>query len=138
MAKTSADFVKFVAIGGFAATLNLLSRIVFSAFTIYEIAIVLAYGIGMMTAFELNRAFVFEKTGEGRLPQLAKFSAVNVVALLQIFVISVGLARFVFPALEFTLWPETVAHGIGLGSVTLTSYWLHRVFTFASKTSASS
>ena len=55
------QFIAFVVCGGLAAVANVLSRVGFSQFFQYSIAIVLAYLVGMVTAFSLNRMFVFQK-----------------------------------------------------------------------------
>lgn len=132
MRRPGPAFAMFVAIGGFASLVNLLVRIAINRFTSYEVAIVAAFFVALLTAFELNRAFVF-RDAQGRWwPRFGRFFLVNLVALVQVLVISVGLARFLFPAVGMTFHPDTVAHGIGLVSPLFTSFWLHRIFTFAS------
>ena len=49
---------------------------------------------------------------------------------MQIFVISVLLARFVFPRAGMHFHPDLVAHAIGLLSPIFTSYWAHKRYTF--------
>ena len=44
-------FLLFLAAGGSAAVVNVLSRIVLNTMMSYEVAIVFAYGCGMTTAF---------------------------------------------------------------------------------------
>jgi len=48
--KTIREFTLFVLTSGFAALVNVLSRIFFSTFTAYEWAVFLAYIVGMLTA----------------------------------------------------------------------------------------
>lgn len=131
MPRFSPAFVKFVVIGGFASLVNLLARIAIGQTTSYEVAIVGAFFVALITAFELNRAFVFNDTSGRWWPRFGRFFLVNLVALAQVLVISVGLARFLFPVIGMTFHPETVAHAIGLVSPLFTSFWFHRVFTFA-------
>lgn len=121
----------FVLIGGFAALVNLVSRIVIDIATGYEVAIVLAFPVALTTAFALNRAFVFDaRDGDWR-RQYWRFFLVNLAALVQVFLISVGLARFAFPAIGFAWHPDTVAHALGVISPILTSYWAHKHFSFS-------
>jgi putative flippase GtrA len=121
----------FVAIGGFAALVNFVARILIDRTTSYEVAIVLAFPIALTTAFLLNRALVFDgRHGDWR-TQFWRFLLVNLVALVQVFVVSVALARFAFPAIGFTWRAHTVAHAIGLASPILTSYWAHKYFSFS-------
>lgn len=131
MSRPSPAFVKFVAIGGFASLVNLLARIVINRTSSYEVAIVGAFFVALITAFELNRAFVFNDTPGRWWPRFGRFFLVNLVALVQVFVISVGLARLLFPAIGMAFHPDTVAHAIGLVAPLFTSFWFHRVFTFA-------
>lgn len=124
-------FIKFVMIGGFSSLINLVARILINRVTSYEIAIVGAFFIALLTAFELNRAFVFSGSGGGWWPRFGRFLLVNLVALVQVFAISELLARMVFPRTGMTFHPDTVAHAIGLVSPLFTSFWFHRSFTFA-------
>ena len=126
-------FVLFVLIGGFSSAVNLVTRILINRVTSYEVAIVLAFPVALTTAFLLNRAFVFRSAGAAWHGQFARFLIVNLAALVQIFLVSVGLARLVFPYIGMRFHPETAAHGIGLLSPILTSYWAHRHFTFRAR-----
>lgn len=127
----------FVAIGGFASAVNLLARIALDALTSYEAAIVLAFPFGLTTAFLLNRAFVFNRTQSSWTRQYWRFLLVNLATLVQIFLISVALARWVFPMLGMTWHAKTIAHAVGLLSPILTSYWAHKHFSFAPDARAS-
>jgi putative flippase GtrA len=127
------QFAFFVVAGGVAACVNWLSRIGFSAFTSLEIAVVAAYLVGMTTAYGLNRVFVFEKSGRSMRDEYARFAIVNVVALVQVFAVTIGLSRFAFPAIGFAWHPHEIAHAVGVASPILTSYIGHRYFTFAVK-----
>jgi len=129
--KESRRLALFVAVGGFAALVNFVARIMIDWATSYEVAIVFAYPIGMTTAFLLNRALVFDGKHGNWKGQYGRFLLVNLVALVQIFIVSVALARFLFPAIGFTWRAHTVAHAIGLASPILTSYWAHKNFSFS-------
>ena len=124
------DFLLFVLIGAFSSAVNLGARIVINRATSYEVAIVLAFPIALVTAFLLNRIFVFKPAERAWHGQLLRFLLVNLVALAQVFAISLLFARIVFPAMGMTFHPDTVAHAIGLVSPIFTSFWAHRYFTF--------
>jgi len=126
----SRQFLLFVAIGGFAAAVNLVARILFNLVTDFELAIVLAYPIGMTVAFVLNRVFVFHAQADAAAGQYLRFFLVNLVALVQIWVVSVGLAVWVLPMIGWTWHAETLAHAIGLASPIVTSYFAHKHFSF--------
>lgn len=127
----SREFLAFAVAGGVAAGVNWVSRIGFSLFAPLEAAVVLAYLVGMTTAYTLNRLFVFSKSGRTVGAEYTRFALVNLVALGQVFIVTVGLAEWVFPAVGFTWRPAEVAHALGVASPIVTSYLGHRHFTFS-------
>ena len=129
-------FVSFLLAGGLAACANIGSRIVFSLWVRYEIAIVLGYAVGISVAFALNRRFVFDPSNRSLHEQCVRFFAVNLVSFTQVWLVTMLLARIVFPAAGFDWHTETVAHVIGVLSPAVTSYWLHKHFSFASTKAA--
>ena len=126
-------FILFLGAGGAAAVVNIVSRIALNWVMRYEIAIVVAYLIGMTTAYLLNKQFVFAASGRKVSSEYLRFTLVNLAAVLQVWIVSVGLARFVFPAAGFAWHAETVAHVIGVAVPVFTSYLGHKHFSFAAK-----
>lgn len=124
------QFILFALVGGVAALVNILARLGFSLVTPFEVAIVLAFPVALTTAFLLNRHFVFNASHGHAPSQYVRFLLVNLVALVQVFVVSVLLARVIFPWAQFTWNAETVAHVIGVLSPIVTSYALHKSFSF--------
>ena len=124
-------FVLFLLAGGAAALINILARIAFNWIMSYEVAIIVAYLCGMTAAYLLNRHFVFEASGRSMRSEYSRFALVNLLAVAQVWVVSVGLARFVFPAIGYGWHAETVAHVIGVIVPVFTSYLGHRHFSFA-------
>jgi putative flippase GtrA len=126
----SARFAKFVIAGGIAAAANVGSRLLFSAWLPYVPAIVLAYCVGMATAFALNRLFVFEPGVLTWRVQAFRFLLVNLAAVVQTVAVSLVFARFVLPGVGVREHDELIAHGIGVVVPIFTSYLGHRHFTF--------
>ena len=124
-------FIAFLLTGGLAAAVNVASRLVFDRVMPFEAAVTLAYIVGMTTAFFLARLFVFEASGRSLHVDYGRFALVNMAALLQVLVVSVGLAKLVFPAVGFDWNAELVAHVIGVLSPVLVSYQGHKRFSFA-------
>ncbi len=120
----------FLVTGGIAAGVNIVTRILLQRFVSYEAAVGLAYLVGMVTAFILARAFVFKPVGGGSHGQLLRVAMVNGVAFAQVWIVSVGLAEVIFPAIGFSWRGKTVAHVIGVLSPVVTSYVLHKRFSF--------
>ena len=127
-------FLFFVA-GGFAALVNLATRAVLSdvGYVSYRWAVILSYLIGMGTAFALNKFVVFERSGKSVYEEMFWFTVVNIVGVVQVWCVSVGLAEYCFPRWEFQWHPEFVAHAIGVAPLAVTSYWGHRLLSFASQ-----
>ena len=125
------EFAAFVLVGGAAALVNFVSRIKLSLFMPYAVAIVVAYVIGMVVAFELNRHVVFRGAHEGaRTKQAPRFVVVNLAGVLLTLGVSLLLARLVFPAAGMSWYPETVAHAFGIAAPVLTSYLAHKYWTY--------
>ena len=98
MSKTlRTEFMQFLIVGGFAALVNFVSRIIINEWVNYRISIVLAYLAGMLTAFVLSKLYVFEKSGRHHWHELRDFTLINLLAVVQVWLISVGLAEYLFP-----------------------------------------
>lgn len=123
-------FIKFLFAGGTAAAVNILSRYVFDIFMSYDLAIILAYLCGMLTAFLLNKYFVFNEESRNTGKEAIRFIIVNLFALLVVWAVSVFFARLIFPAINWTYYPDDVAHIIGVISTVFTSYLGHKYYTF--------
>ena len=124
------DFLYFLVAGGIAALVNIAARYLFNQVTSFEVAVVLAFPFGLLTAYILCRKLVFTPTGRGTASELGRFLAVNLVALLLVWVISVGLARVVFPAIEFTWHADDIAHVIGVFAPAVASFFGHKYYSF--------
>ena len=124
-------FAAFLMTGGLAAAVNVASRIVFDLVVPYEAAVAVAYLVGMTTAFLLARLFVFEGSGRSLHVEYGRFALVNVAALVQVLLVSVGLAKLLFPAIGLTWNADLIAHVIGVMSPVVASYQGHKRFSFA-------
>lgn len=129
-------FLLFLFAGGAAALVNIASRIALNLVMSYEVAIVAAYLVGMTAAYLLNRHFVFAASGRSVSSEYLRFALVNLAAVAQVWVVSVGLARWIFPAAGFAWHSETIAHVIGVAVPVFTSYFGHKHFSFAARTDA--
>jgi putative flippase GtrA len=122
----------FAVTGGIAAVCNLGFRILFSRVMRYELAVLFAYLIGMIVAYVLARGFVFEKSETAWYTQLTRFAIVNIFGFTQVWLVSVGLVRVLFPWVGFGWHPEDVAHLFGVASPIFVSYYAHKHFSFRS------
>ncbi|MGE0628839.1 MAG: GtrA family protein [Hyphomicrobiaceae bacterium] len=123
-------FARFLVLGGISAGVNLVARVLLQPTFSFGFAVVVAYVIGMVVAYNLFRLFVFGATGRSVASEASRFTLVNMVALALVWVISMTLARVVFPFLDFTWHADDVAHVIGVASPAVTSWVGHRRYTF--------
>lgn len=131
MSKAShTEFLQFLFVGGIAAGINFISRIGFNEFFSYRVSIVLAYIVGMIIAFTLFKLYVFEKSNLHYSQEIKNFTLVNIFGIIQVWLISVGLAEYFFPYISFKFYPDEVAHFIGLGVPAISSYFGHKYFSF--------
>lgn len=126
----SSQFVRFVAVGGVAALVNFASRFFYSELMSFRLAVVAAYITGMITAFVLSKYFVFKPSGRHAAKEFVYFGIVNLVAAAQVWLISVGLAEYLFPAISFGFYPYAVAHLVGISVPVVTSYLGHKHLSF--------
>ncbi len=130
LAAGAAGFLRFVAAGGVAAAVNVLSRIGYSEVMPYAAAVVVAYLTGMATAYLLNRLLVFGPGDRGIPGELAAFALVNLLAVAQTLAISLALAYYALPALGVVEHAETLAHLVGVIVPVFTSFVGHKYWTF--------
>lgn len=124
------QLLRFAVTGGVAALVNLAARWLLNFVISFELAVAVAYLFGMLTAYVLARLFVFDASGRGVRSELYRFTLVNLVALVQVWLVSVGLAEWLFPAIGFRWHAYDVAHLIGVASPIVTSYLGHRHYSF--------
>jgi len=124
------QFVMFLIVGGAAAVVNFVSRIVVSRWLAYAPAVTVAFGFGMLTAFVLNRLFVFKGSTQAVHHQAAWFVLINLAGLAQTLIISVFLAHHAFPWAGFHWHAESVAHMIGIAFPIVSSYFGHKYLSF--------
>ena len=126
----SRQFVIFLVTGGLAAAVNFVSRIVYNQWVDFSIAVVLAYVTGMVTAFVLARYFVFTESSQTIHRSILWFVVVNIVAVIQTWVISMLLAYYLLPRAGLTRFVPEMAHAVGVVVPVFTSYLGHKRFSF--------
>lgn len=124
------QFVGFLVAGGIAAAANIVSRIIFSRYFWLEVAVVLAYLVGMVVAFVLMRSRVFPPTDKPVTRQIVVFSVVNLLAIVQTLVVTLVLARWFLPSMGVTIFVEEIAHVVGVCVPIFTSFIGHKYFSF--------
>jgi putative flippase GtrA len=129
-ADRASGFFRFVLAGGFAAVVNVVSRLGYSELMPYAAAVVFAYLTGMATAYLLNRFLVFGPGDRGVPGEMLAFALVNLLAVTQTLAISLLLAYYVLPAFGVIQHAETLAHVVGVIVPVFTSFVGHKYWTF--------
>lgn len=126
----SKKFLRFLIVSGIAAAANFGSRILFSRFCDYSLAIFFAFVVGITTAFVLNRALVFTASKNHLHQQMFWFLLINLGALALTLLVSLLFARIVLPALGIHSYTEAIAHALGILTPVVSSYLGHKHLTF--------
>lgn len=126
----SRQFIFFILTGGIAAIVNFGSRILYSFHLSFSQSIILAYITGMITAFILAKLFVFKESQQPIHHAAAFFVLVNLIAILQTWAISMGLAYYILPSLGTTSHVQEISHAIGIAVPVFTSYIGHKHWSF--------
>lgn len=126
----SRQFLVFLLTGGFAAAVNVGSRVLYSKSMGFSTAVVLAYLTGMVTAFVLARLFVFRASTQTWWRSALFFVVVNALAVLQTWGISMLMRQWLLPAVGVTQFVDLIAHGCGVVVPVFTSYLGHKRWSF--------
>jgi putative flippase GtrA len=129
-AGTKRQFLLFVLSGGVAALVNIVSRVGFSQLLRFELAVLAAYGVGMVTAYVLARRFVFAANRQSIRRSFAAFALVNLVAVLQTWFVSIGMRNLLLPLIWVTALVDLIAHGCGVIVPVFTSFLGHKHISF--------
>lgn len=127
----SKQFLGFLAVGGAAAFLHWLTRIILSIWLSFSLAVVIAYAVGMAVAFLLNSFFVFPKSIKPRRIQARDFVLVNVSFFPFVWVVSVQVNNWL-KAYGMMSHSEALAHAIAISLPMLATFIIYKLFTFGS------
>ncbi len=126
----SRQFLAFLLTGGTAAVVNLASRILYNQWVGFSSAIILAYVTGMITAFILAKLFVFKESKLSTQYSALFFVLVNIVAVIQTWIVTMVLAYYLLPLLGFVSNLREIAHAVGVAIPVFTSYVGHKHWSF--------
>ena len=96
----------------------------------FSVSIILAYLVGMVTAFCLAKFFVFKESKQSLHQSALIFALVNLLAIFQTWAVSMLLANFVLPKMGIIQFSREIAHGIGIIIPVFTSYIGHKNYSF--------
>lgn len=129
-ARARRQFLLFVLSGGAAALVNIVSRVGFSQLLPFEFAVLAAYAVGMVTAYVLARRFVFAANSQSIRRSFAAFALVNLVAVVQTWLVSIGMRHLLLPLIGIVAFVDLIAHGCGVIVPVFTSFLGHKHISF--------
>lgn len=125
----SRQFLLFLAVGGTAAFLHWLSRIILSHWFSFSWAVILAYGVGMAVAFTLNSLLVFPGSIKPRHRQARDFCVVNLAFFPFVWAAAIAVERLL-GSLGITLFREALAHGVAVSIPMFATFLAYKFFAF--------
>jgi len=127
---TSAQFARFLVVGGVALACHWLSRFAFNAFVDYGYAIVLAYLVGIAVAFVLNKIYVFPYSERPLNFEMSFFFLVNIAAFPVVWVVAYVLGEWILVNYLQRPLALALAHGFAITLPVFVNYALHKLVTF--------
>lgn len=126
----SRQFMIFLLTGGVAALVNFISRVIYNHWLSFSTSVILAYISGMITAFILAKLFVFNKSQQSLHQSAIFFTLVNLVAVIQTWLISMAMAYYVLPFMGVSVMVPEISHMAGIIVPVFTSYIGHKRWSF--------
>jgi len=128
--RLSPAVIAFLICGTLAAAVNWFARMILSFWMDFELAVIIAYAIGMLAGFLLYKRYVWRVTERPLHHQIVLFIAVNVLVALLVLAVAVSLLALgeLFVAGSPVL--EAIAHGIAIAVGAAANYIAHREITF--------
>lgn len=127
----SAQFIGFVGVGVTAAICNWGARHVLEAAVGFAWAVALAYAVGFVVAFTLNRTLVFPRASTSIHHQVSYFTFANLVSFPIVWGASMTMSQLILPGMGWTWRVSDVAHLVALGLPAAVSFLIHKFYTFA-------
>lgn len=122
------QFLKFGTVGVSAAFANWISRYLLNFIFSFPVAIFLAYGVGMLIAFSLNKIFVFPNSTAPIRQQITKFILINICMFPVVWVFSICAENFLASyAVPFS---QSLAHAVAVLLPGLMSFLAYKFLAF--------
>lgn len=124
------QFGRFLLVGGVALVCHWLSRFAFNVFVSYAWAIVLAYLVGILVAFTLNKIYVFPYSRRSLNFEMFFFFLVNIAAFPVVWAVAYLLGERVLAPIVPREVALALAHGFAITLPVFVNYALHKLVTF--------
>jgi putative flippase GtrA len=123
------QFLLFLAVGGTAAGLHWLARLLLSFWLPFSWAVVLAYAVGMLVAFLLNRMYVFPQSARPLELQCRDFVLINVAMFPMVWAAAV-LINHLLKQLGVERHSEELAHAVAISLPVVATFLLYKFLAF--------
>jgi energy-coupling factor transport system substrate-specific component len=124
------EVLAFLICGSLAALINWLARIALSTWISFELAVALAYAIGMVAGFLLYRTFVWPGASHSLRRQLAGFILVNAASGVIVLATAVGFVELAALLIPRSATVEAAGHAAAIVVGAVANYVGHGLFTF--------
>jgi len=126
----SQQFLHFLIAGSIAAGVNFSIGFLLSGLLPIYGDIVVGYLAGMLTAFFLFERKVFGEHGESRRKSVKMFILVNILGLLQTWLVFALLKDYLFPQMDYDFYAAETARAVAIIIPMFSSFFGHKFFTF--------
>jgi putative flippase GtrA len=129
----SIEIVRFLFVGGFAASVNFFSRMFFRIFSSYQISVFLGYLFGTVISFIFNKTYTFKAYGENSLIQFGKFILITPTTILLGSIVASYSVKVLsnIPTLDASLSLfESLGHLMAIIVTTIYNYLMIKYFCF--------
>lgn len=125
----SRQFLGFLGVGGLAALLHWLARLLLSVWLPFAWAVGLAYGVGMAVAFVLNSLFIFPASAKPRLQQVRSFVLVNLAFFPLVWLAALAINQLL-RTLGMARHTEELAHAMAIAVPMCATFLIYKFHTF--------
>ena len=122
--------VRFLMLGGLAATINWLVRFPLSLIMPLSAAVLVAYAIGMSAGFCLYRTYVFPGSSRPMAQQIVVFLLVNLAGAVVVLALTLALLNLQSGMPLPETIKEGLAHGFAIGIGAVVNFFGHKLLTF--------
>ena len=123
------QFLRFLLVGGTAAFLHWSARILLSLWLPFGWAVALAYAVGIVIAFVLNRIFVFPQSTKPIGRQGRDFILINLAFFPVVWAAALAIDK-ALKSLSVTFYPEAIAHAIAVALPMAATFLIYKFFAF--------
>lgn len=125
----TAQFLRFLAVGGLAALLHWLARVLLSVWMPFSLAVIAAYAVGMAVAFVLNSAFVFPNSRRARHLQIRDFVLVNLAFSPVVWIASLQINHWL-KSVGVIGYSEGLAHALAISLPMIATFLIYKFVAF--------